>query len=47
MAYFPNGTSGMILDEQCDECLHGDQEAGATINGGPLRNLQASPLRRH
>ena len=21
MAYFPNGTAGMVLDEQCDKCL--------------------------
>ena len=23
MAYFPNGTAGMTLDEQCCECIHG------------------------
>lgn len=23
MAYFPNGTSGQVLDDQCDECIHG------------------------
>lgn len=23
MAYFPNGTAGQILDDQCDGCLHG------------------------
>lgn len=23
MAYFPNGTAGQILDDQCDNCLHG------------------------
>ena len=23
MAYFPNGTSGMVLDEQCAECVLG------------------------
>ena len=24
MVYFPNGTSGMILDEQCSECPVGE-----------------------
>jgi hypothetical protein len=23
MAYFPNGTAGEVLDDQCDSCLHG------------------------
>lgn len=23
MAYFPNGTAGEVLDEQCQNCLHG------------------------
>jgi len=22
MAYFPNGTAGEVLDEQCHQCLH-------------------------
>lgn len=26
MVYFPNGTSGMILDEQCSECPIGESE---------------------
>jgi len=31
MAYFPNGTAGMILDEQCDECLHGNPESACPL----------------
>lgn len=23
MAYFPNGISGEVLDEQCESCIHG------------------------
>lgn len=23
MAYFPNGTAGEVLENQCDECIHG------------------------
>ena len=23
MAYFPNGTAGEFLENQCDECIHG------------------------
>ena len=26
MAYFPNGTAGEILDEQCHNCLHGTSD---------------------
>ncbi|MFH2061235.1 MAG: hypothetical protein ABIJ59_20410 [Pseudomonadota bacterium] len=31
MAYFPNGTAGEYLDEQCAECIHEDPEAGCPI----------------
>ena len=31
MAYFPNGTAGMILDSQCGECIHEDPDAGCPI----------------
>lgn len=31
MAYFSNGTEGMILDEQCAVCIHEDQDAGCPI----------------
>lgn len=24
MAYFPNGTSGMVFDEQCSRCRYGE-----------------------
>jgi hypothetical protein len=26
MAYFSNGTEGMILDDQCAECIHADED---------------------
>ena len=32
MAYFSNGTEGMILDDQCSECLHADPDAGCPIS---------------
>lgn len=32
MAYFSNSTEGMILDEQCDNCLHQDPDVGCPIN---------------
>ena len=35
MAYFPNGTSGMIFDEQCSECIHEDPTALC-----PIANVQ-------
>ena len=31
MAYFPNGTAGEYLDEQCAECIHEDPEAGCPV----------------
>lgn len=31
MAYFSNGTEGMVLDEQCSECLHADPDVGCPI----------------
>jgi len=31
MAYFPNGTAGEYLDEQCAECIHEDPEAGCPL----------------
>ena len=31
MAYFSNGSEGMILDEQCIECIHEDPDAGCPI----------------
>jgi len=31
MAYFPNGTAGAYLDEQCAECIHEDPEAGCPV----------------
>lgn len=27
MAYFPNGVSGVVLDEQCMDCIHEDELA--------------------
>ena len=32
MAYFSNGTEGMILDDQCSECLHADPDVGCPIS---------------
>ena len=31
MAYFSNSTEGMVLDSQCDECIHEDPEAGCPV----------------
>ena len=31
MGYFPSGTAGEYLDEQCTECIHEDPEAGCPI----------------
>ena len=31
MAYFSNGSEGSYFDNQCDECIHEDPEAGCPI----------------
>lgn len=31
MAYFSNGSDGMYLDAQCDECIHANPEASCPI----------------
>ena len=31
MAYFSNGTEGMVFDEQCLDCLHIDPDIGCPI----------------
>ena len=31
MAYFPNGTAGEILDNQCCDCLHEDEWAWCPV----------------
>lgn len=31
MAYFPNGSAGMILDDQCDDCFHASIFTGCPI----------------
>ena len=31
MGYFANGSEGMYLDEQCDECIHEDPDAGCPV----------------
>ena len=36
MAYFPNGTAGDILIEQCDNCLHGMNDSVLC----PIANVQ-------
>ncbi len=37
MAYFPNSTEGEILERQCEECLHDDEDILC-----PIYNAQAS-----
>ena len=32
MAYFPNGTAGDILDQQCAKCLHHNPDIGCPIS---------------
>ncbi len=32
MAYFANGSEGMILDNQCVDCLHANSNAACPIN---------------
>ena len=27
MAYFPNGTAGLILEQQCMDCIHEDEQS--------------------
>ena len=31
MGYFPNGSAGEYLDEQCAECIHEDPDAGCPV----------------
>lgn len=31
MAYFSNSTEGMVLDEQCEQCIHEDPGAGCPV----------------
>ena len=31
MAYFSNGSEGMVIDDQCSRCIHADEEAHCPI----------------